>query len=140
MLFQKQAILLLVAQSSFFLASTAFVVPSPFGFVPSTKKSAGPLFSDVVSAVSSTAEDEASESIVEETVVEEAIVEEPELPEATAVENDDEEAEEETSDDDEEEPEAQAPPRFERERLTVFVGNLPFRKFVCLVRAEHFRK
>ena len=102
MLFQKQVILLLAAQSAALLAS-AFVAPTPFGLKSFVQpKSAGPLFSDVVSAVSSTSEDEAAESVVEPT--------------------------EESSD--VSEPVADAAPAEEKERLTVFVGNLPFRKFL----------
>lgn len=117
MMFQKQVILVLVAQSAALLAS-GFVAPAPFGGVATLQsKSAGPLFSDVVSAVSSTSEDEAAESVVEEEVVEV----EPESPEA---------AEEDSSEDETEPPvaEADAAP-VPKERLTVFVGNLPFRKF-----------
>ncbi len=100
MLSQKQVILLLTAQSAALLAS-AFVAPTPFGVKSLLQsKSAGPLFSDVVSAVASTSEDEAAESVVEPT--------------------------EESSDTSE--PAADATPAEEKQRLTVFVGNLPFRK------------
>jgi len=76
------------------------------------QKSAGPLFSDVVSAVSSTAEDEAAESVSE-----------PELPEAS---------EETETEEPAAEAEAEAEAALaEKQRLTVFVGNLPFRKFTC---------
>jgi nucleolin len=98
MLSQKQVILLLTAQSAALLAS-AFVAPTPFGVKSLLQsKSAGPLFSDVVSAVASTSEDEAAESVVEPT--------------------------EESSDTSE--PAADATPAEEKQRLTVFVGNLPF--------------
>lgn len=107
MLFEKKVILILAAQSAALLAS-GFVAPAPFAGLVSTTQKSGPLFSDVVSAVSSTAEDEAAESVVEETA-------EPELPEATS--------EEESSE------EPAAAPAAEKQRLTVFVGNLPFRKF-----------
>ena len=98
MLFRKQAIFVLTAQSVALFAS-GFVAPTPSFGLCSQKKSAGPLFSDVVSAVSLTAEDEAAESVVEE----------PELPSA-------------------DEPAAAVPA--DKQRLTIFVGNLPFRKFL----------
>lgn len=108
MLFQKQVIVLLAAQSAALLAS-AFVAPTPFGLTsPAQLKSAGPLFSDVVSAVSSTAEDEAAESVAEPAEESSDTVPEP-VAEAA--------------------PAAEAAP-VEKERLTVFVGNLPFRKFM----------
>lgn len=102
MLFQKQAILLLAAQA---LLASAFVAPTPFGVKSFVQpKSAGPLFSDVVSAVSSTSEDEAAESVAEPA--------------------------EESSDASEPVADDAAPADEEKERLTVFVGNLPFRKFL----------
>lgn len=108
MLFHKKVIVILVAQSSAFLAR-AFVTPSPFGL--STPKScsiaAGPL---LVSAV----EDEAAEAVVEET---EAVLEIPKIPESDAAEelSGDAVASDETA-------------AAQKERLSVFVGNLPFRK------------
>ena len=127
MLFQKQVIFLLAAQSASLLAC-AFVAPAPFGLTSSStlQKCAGPLFSDVVSAVSSTSEDEAAESVVEETVEETT---ELELPAATA-DADDEPTAESATEDAVDEPSAESAPIDEKESMTVFVGNLPFRKSI----------
>lgn len=116
MLFQKQVVVFLLAAQSASLLVGAFVAPAPFGLTSSStlqNKCTGPLFSDVVSAVSSTSEDEAAESVVEETA-------ELEIPAATP---EDEPAAESATED-----AADEPPAEEKERMTVFVGNLPFRK------------
>jgi hypothetical protein len=113
MLFHKKVIILLVVQSAAFLAG-AFVTPSPFGLsTPKSCSIAGPL---LVSAV----EDESAEATVEET---ETVSEIPnDVPESDAAEDQPEESSDE------------AAAAAEKQRLTVFVGNLPFRKLPSFLK------
>jgi hypothetical protein len=109
MLFHKKVIILLVVQSAAFLAG-AFVTPSPFGLsTPKSCSIAGPL---LVSAV----EDESAEAVVEETGT---VLE---VPESDAAEDQPEESSDE------------AAAAAEKQRLTVFVGNLPFRKLPSFLK------
>ena len=104
MLFQKKVIVLFVAQSAALLAS-GFVAPNPFGLSTTTKS-----FSNGGPLLVSAVEDEAAEAVVEDV---EPVMESLEAaePEADA--------------------KSSAP---QKQRLTIFVGNLPFRTWtnVCV--------
>lgn len=121
MLFHKKLLLLLVAQSTTLFAA-GFVTPSRFGVLAGRTCASigGPL---CVSAV----EDEAAEVAEPEAAAEVAEPEALETTEEAEDERDDSAPEpEEAEASEESEVSAQSP---EKQRFTVFVGNLPFRKF-----------